>query len=280
LALADVERSLETKEDLYNQVVCAFVEDPEFADGTDVDFVAEIVYRASTGIQRVDRMRGGEVIVPPGFDERGTRGGVAYLRPLITSGHLMLKNEFRDPAALVVQYEHEPDHMTLEGVINRVLAPHFDVIAIGGRPEGYGPSRILMPPDLDWKNAFNIVFDLSILVLIVPHDSEGVSWEAEQLVARRALGKTLFVMPPTSRHFDADTMWTEGRTLLAAHRLHLPPYDPAGRFIRLGPDGMVAESWPFEVVWLNTLTKHIEHLLPRPEEIQKSRPPTRRTTDR
>ncbi len=262
LALADVERPLKTKEGLYAQVVRSFVEDPGLAG--DLDNAAELVIRASTGIQNVDRIRGGEVIVAPGFGERKTRGGVAYLRPLITSGELTLKNKFRDPAALAVQYEREPGHMTLEGVLNRVLSPHFDVIAIGGRPEGYGPSRILMTPDLDWKGVFNIVFDLSILVLIVPHKSDGVRWEAEQLVARRALGKTLFVMPPTSRRFDADAMWKKGRKLLANYRLRLPRYDPAGMFVHLDPDGAVAESWPFEVVWSNTLVERIEHLLPKP----------------
>ena len=157
--------------------------------------------------------------------------------------------------------------MTLEGVLNRVLAPHFAFIAIGGRPEGYGPTRILLPAGLDWKEVFNLHFENSILapilVLIVPHDSGGVSWEAEQLVARRALGKTLFVMPPASRRFDADAMWTAGRTLLADSGLRLPPYDPAGMFVRLHPDGAFAESWPFEVVWSNTLIERIEHLLPQ-----------------
>jgi tetratricopeptide (TPR) repeat protein len=260
LALADVERALETKEDLYTQVLHAYVGDPAFAGGH------ELVGRASAGIQHIDQMRGGEVIVPRGFDERKTRGPAAYLRPLITSGRLVLQNKFRDPAALVVQYEREPDQMTLEGALNRVLAPHFDFIAIGGRPEGYGPTRILLPAGLDWKDVFNLHFENSILapilVLIVPHVSDGVRWEAEQLVARRALGKTLFVMPPTSKRFDADAMWTDGRTLLADHGLRLPPYDPAGMFVRLDPDGAVAESWPFEVVWSNTLVERIEHLLP------------------
>ena len=261
LALADVERDLETKEDLYTQVLDAYVGDPAFAGGH------ELVGRASTGIQDIDRMRGGEVIIPPGFDERKTRGPAAYLRPLRTSGRLVLQNEFRDPTALVVQYEREPDQMTLEGVLNRVLAPHFDFIAIGGRPEAYGPTRILLPAGLDWKEVFNLHFENSILapilVLIVPHDSDGVSWEAEQLVARRALSKTLFVMPPASRRFDADAMWTAGRTLLADSGLRLPPYDPAGMFVRLHPDGAFAESWPFEVVWSNTLVERIEHLLPQ-----------------
>ena len=64
------------------QVLNAYVGDPAFAGGY------ELVGRASTGIQDIDRMRGGEVIIPPGFDERKTRGTAAYLRPLITSGRL------------------------------------------------------------------------------------------------------------------------------------------------------------------------------------------------
>ena len=245
----------------WEETAPALVDDPGSAGNADSG--PEFVIRANTGIPGVDWLRADEVIVPPGFDERKTRGPAAYLRPLIFSRQLMLKNEFRDPAALVVQYEHEPDHMTLERVLNRVLSPHFDFIAIGGRPEGYGPSRILITPVVDWKDAFDIVFDDSILVLIVPHVSAGVRWEAEQLVARRALGKTLFVMPPTWKGFDADAMWTDGRALLAAHGLRLPPYDPAGMFVRLDPNGVVAESWPFEVVWSNTLVERIEHLLPQ-----------------
>jgi tetratricopeptide (TPR) repeat protein len=267
LALADAERALETKEDLYVQVLDAFADDPGFACDVDADLAADLAERASAGIQQIDRMRAGEVIVPPGFDERKTRGAAAYLRPLITSGRLMLQNKFRDPSALVVQYEREPDQMTLEGVLNRVLAPHFDFLAIGGRPEGYGPSRILMTPGIDWKDVFKIFFEDSalapILVLIVPHRSDGVHWEAKQLIERRALDKTLFVMPPTSERFNAAAMWTDGRLLLADHGLQLPPYDPAGMFVRLHPNGAVAESWPFEIVWSNTLVERIDHLLPQ-----------------
>ena len=97
-------------------------------------------------------MRGGEVIIPPGFDERKTRGTAAYLRPLITSGRLVLQNEFRDPTALVVQYEREPDQMTLEGVLNRVLAPHFAFIAIGAGPKDTGqPASCCRPGSIGKK---------------------------------------------------------------------------------------------------------------------------------
>jgi hypothetical protein len=88
----------------------------------------------------------------------------------------------------------------------------------------------------------------------------------EQLVARRALRKTLFVMPPASERFDVAAMWAAGCTLLADYGLRLPPYDPAGMFVRLNPHGAVAESWPFEIIWSNTIVERIEHLLPKPKK--------------
>jgi hypothetical protein len=269
IALAGVERSLETKEDLYEQVLQAFDDVSDFAGGPNSGHDVEAVVLATNGIERIDRMRGGEVILPPGFEERETRGAAVYLRPLITSGRLMLRNCFRNHAALVVQYEHEPDQITLEGVLNRILAPQFSLVSIGGRPEGYGPPRLVGSAGFDWKGLFNFIFDehpvAPVLVLIVPHVSDGVRWEVEQLIARQALGMTLFVMPPMSERFDAGAMWTEGRTLLADHGLRLPAYDPTGMFVRLDPDGGVAESWPFEVAWSNTLVEQIEHLLPKPK---------------
>jgi hypothetical protein len=261
LSLADIEPPGEATVELYQDVVDALVEDFTFR-GASEERSLEFGARATEGVQIAGReLMGGEVIVPEGFDDRKTLGPLIYLRPLMTSGRLILPNRFKDPAGLTVQYEREPEEMTLEGVLNRILAEHFSVVTLGGRPEGYGPSRIVIRDN--WKQVFDFVLRDCVLIMIVPHVSGGVRWEVEQLLDREVLDKTLVVMPPRSAHFDAGAMWAEGSELFAGLGLHLPPYDDEGMFMLLGADGDVSESWSFNVVWSNSLLARLEPLLPQ-----------------
>ena len=155
LSLADIEPPGEATVELYQDVVDALVEDFTFR-GASEERSLEFGARATEGVQIAGReLMGGEVIVPEGFDDRKTLGPLIYLRPLMTSGRLILPNRFKDPAALTVQYEREPEEMTLEGVLNRILAEHFSVVTLGGRPEGYGASRIVIRDN--WKQVFDFV---------------------------------------------------------------------------------------------------------------------------
>ena len=73
LALADLEQEPAVKEELYTQVLTAFVVDSGFSHASQ-DQIVEFAVRASAGIQRIDRRDGGEPVVPDGFDDRTTLG--------------------------------------------------------------------------------------------------------------------------------------------------------------------------------------------------------------
>jgi len=70
------------------------------------------------------------------------------------------------------------------------------------------------------------------------------------------------VMPPLTEHLDVATMWEEGRALLGELELRLPRYDGEGMFVHLDADGQVSSSWPFDVVWSDTLLPRLTPLLP------------------
>jgi len=261
IALADVQPPSEATVELYQQVIDALLADFTLG-GADQKRSLTIYVRAAEGIQIAGRqLMGGEVVVPDGFDERTTLGSLIFLRPLITSGRLVVRNRFQRPTALTVRYAREPEEVTLEGALNRILAEHFSVVSIGGRPESYGPSRLLTGDD-DWKRVFDFVLEDCVLVMLVPHVSDGVRWEVEQLIARNLLHKTIFVMPPLTEHLDVATMWEEGRALLGELELRLPRYDGEGMFVHLDADGQVSSSWPFDVVWSDTLLPRLTPLLP------------------
>src|SRR6185369_9020526 len=166
IALADVQPPSEATVELYQQVIDALLADFTLG-GADQKRSLTIYVRAAEGIQIAGRqLMGGEVVVPDGFDERTTLGSLIFLRPLITSGRLVVRNRFQRPTALTVRYAREPEEVTLEGALNRILAEHFSVVSIGGRPESYGPSRLLTGDD-DWKRVLDFVLEDCVLVMLV-----------------------------------------------------------------------------------------------------------------
>jgi hypothetical protein len=214
---------------------------------------------------RIETRLYGNPILPPGHRERTRRAEAVYLRPFVSSGRLVLRNAFRDPASLTVQFEREPEEMTLEAVLYRVLGGDLLFSAVGGHPEGYGLGRIytIVGESDTWRELVRGLVGRVQLIFIVPHLSEGVRWEIGQLTGEGALPRTLWVMPPTSPHFDVEAMWADAQPMLAELGLSLPRYDPAGMLMRVGHEGAVVESWPFEDVWTGILLQRIEHLLPQ-----------------
>jgi tetratricopeptide (TPR) repeat protein len=231
------------------------------------EFLTELLARADDGVRRTEFRLYGEPILPPGERERERRAEAVYLRPLVSSGRLVLRNAFRDPASLAVQFKREPEEMTLEAILYRVLGGDLLFTSVGGRPEGYGVTRVYTTADdgTQWREIVRLAVERAQLVFIVPHLSEGVRWEIGYLIEQGALPRTLWVMPPASPHFDVEAMWIEAEPMLAELGLALPRYDPAGMLVQVGPEGTMVESWPFEDVWTDALLDRIEHLLPAAE---------------
>lgn len=224
--------------------------------------LAMLMMRAIVGIQRLDLLKSGEPIVPEGALDKEKRGKLLYLRPLLTAGSLRMVNRCV-PGTFKVGFAREPDEITLESLLYRALAIDLNFMTLGGRPEGYGGTRFSMAAGgTDWKSMLPQLEEFADLVLMVPHKSEGVRWELDYLVERKALGRTLFIMPPSSIDVDVETMWKEGAVLMGKHGLRFPDYDSRGAICRFGPDGAVAEQWDFDYLWENRLLAAIDHLLP------------------
>jgi len=137
--------------------------------------------------------------------------------------------------------------------------------SLGGRPEGYGVSRIIMAEGgADWHSVLRLTEEGSDLILMVPHLSQGVRWELRYLSEKNAIGKTLFVMPPESIDTDVQDMWITATAMFHEVDLHVPPYRPDGAVFRFDANGMVLEAWSFDTLWNGTFIQAIRHLLPSP----------------
>ena len=101
--------------------------------------------------------------------------------------------------------------------------------------------------------------------LMLPHDSPGVRWEVEQIVAARKLSKVVFIMPPAaSRGLDARELWNDAVSMMRDYSLEIPPFQDDGLLFRL-ESGRTVEDFPFDVIWDNTLFQRLESILPRTE---------------
>jgi hypothetical protein len=179
---------------------------------------------------------------------RPDRGRLLYLRPLVSSGSLRLANAFRDPGALEVQFDVEPETLTLEAALYRVLGPAFEFTTIGGAADGLGATRLFSAGGLGWQEQFDLMVRSATVIAMVPHDSPGVQWELEQLRGRGLLGRCLFIQPPGSAG-----LVTGGARLLARLGIGSPAYEPSGQLFRVDAGGSLRDVLPFEEVWAGTL---------------------------
>lgn len=250
----------------YEEMLAAVENTPPLPEGErseqHIEALGGLGMRAIQALQDIDRLRDGSPVIPTGYLDRPMRGKLLYLRPLLSAGHLHLKNRCV-PGAFVVGYEREPDELSLEALLYRALVSELNFMTLGGRPEGYGGTRIIMAAGgEDWSSMLPDLEKDADIVLVVPHVSEGVRWEIEYLAQKGALDKTLFIMPPPSTDTDVEAMWSGAAALMAECGLIVPGYRPRGAILRFGHDGSVAEEWEFDTLWDNTFLREINHLLP------------------
>jgi tetratricopeptide (TPR) repeat protein len=266
--LGDVQLSLDldAAAATYNEMLGTMSNAPPLAgkDNTDCnrEALASLAVRAIAGVQSIDRSKHGEPVVPPERPGANTSRKALYLRPLLSAGHLTLQNRCV-VGAFDAGFRTEPDTMTLESLVYRVLGRNLTVASVGGRPEGYGAARwTLVTGGDDWRGFLEWLEPQSDLIVLVPHSSDGVRWELDLLLKRGALRKTLFIMPPCSADTDVAAMWAEAEAMMRERGLQVIPYQNEGGVYRLEPDGTVAERWPFDLLWNNTFLSKISHLLP------------------
>jgi hypothetical protein len=115
-----------------------------------------------------------------------------------------------------------------------------------------------------WQDLVASMLAKADIILMLPHDSPGVRWEVEQIVAAHVLSKVVFIMPPAaSGGLDARELWKGAASMMRDYSFEIPPFQDDGLFFRLGESGRTVESFAFDVIWDNTLFQRLESLLPR-----------------
>jgi hypothetical protein len=105
------------------------------------------------------------------------------------------------------------------------------IIALGRPGEHVGAGRI-ETSDATWKADITRMIEASEMALCVPSATEGTLWELDFLVKRDLLDKTVFIMPPATRHVNYAREWERVRQSPIQDVLALPPYVPEGVLFR------------------------------------------------
>jgi hypothetical protein len=184
---------------------------------------------------------------------RGTLGDqqfVIFLRPFRFDGRRPIRNpELEGNRGLMSSLAQtlltgvpttKPQLVDLETLITDMLAPHYDFISVGGITNVVGAGRIAAD---DWQRVVELLTQAARLIIFVPSDTAGCEWEAQQIISRNLLNKTLFFMPPSEKQ----TIWNNTRQGWSKHGISLPHYNRSGAMFFIRETG--------EVFWLYALSK-------------------------
>jgi hypothetical protein len=244
--------------DNWRTVLDRLTADQNFSD-TDQDQTVGFINDADNRLKGLDRYGIPEPLVIR-MPDKERRGELLYLRPLTSAGMLRVPNRFRNPSALAVQFAVEPDPVSVEAAIYRVLGPYYDFRSIGGPTDGFGASRLYSPGGTVWKTAFALLLERAALVVIMPQTSEGVRWELEQIRLAQMLTRCLFVLPPISNDLDAPKLVAGGCALLSHLGIEAPEYDRDGLLFTVGETGNLCQVFGFDEVWNDTLEVRLVNL--------------------
>lgn len=210
-----------------------------------------------------------------------------YLRPFMTTDRLPAQT--LDPQPVQVQNENRrASHVDVETIFRRAFDRELDIIAVG-RPEDIleGLPRVTITEEQDWRDIVLRLAESAAFLIVVPLIREGTHWELREVVFKRHLAKTLFLMPESqseqpsgvvvnveqdrawegglyyydsSEHYlDIYEEWNRAREVLQADGIFLPPWVRSGAMFTLDPNtGQVNEIAP---LLLSLLTHQSEYLL-------------------
>lgn len=206
----------------------------EVARYYDVDLQAERV-AAATAVTRL-------------FPDGKAPPELLFLRSFRSSKRVWLDNTFSFDSRWVLPYLKEPARLSLEAALVKGLGS-YACSAIGGLQDPLGMTRIsaVLGRDL-WKEAFVLYLQRVELIVALPDETEALAWELNYLVEQKALDRVLLIMMPHAVDARGESAWEHWRAILAASGAAIPPYDPAGGFVKLDDNGHEFEWWPFEAL--------------------------------
>jgi hypothetical protein len=170
---------------------------------------------------------------------------------------LRVPNRFRNRSAMAVQFAVEPDPISVEAALYRVLGPYYHFSTIGGAADGLGATRLHMPGGTSWQLIFRVLVDRASLIVVVPQASAGVRWEVEHLLSAQLQTRCLFVLPPVSDDIDTPGLVAGGSELLGQLGIEAPAYNRDGLLFRVGSDCKLSQVLTFDEVWDDTLIQRL-----------------------
>ena len=113
-------------------------------------------------------------------------------------------------------------------------------------PDPLGMDRALSVLSTDaWQEAFTTDAKTAAIILVLPDDSDALTWELMQLVERRYLQRVVLLMAPLRFDRKAAATWDRTASLARTREWQLPDYDERGAFVVFSDAGTVREQHPF-----------------------------------
>jgi hypothetical protein len=166
--------------------------------------------------------------------------------------------------------------LSLEAALAHALAPVVPLAYVGGGIHTAGGSlwaAVGQERNAEWQGFVAGMLPNKEVVFFVPGHSEGLLWELFHLIDQEMLPKTIFVMPPESAGdslFSPAGAWEHTRDAAGARGVRLPPYAPAGGFVRVGGVEREAAVLDFGAIWRSgALLQWIDELLLPPGELAR-----------
>ncbi|HJZ80956.1 MAG TPA: hypothetical protein VKD91_11440 [Pyrinomonadaceae bacterium] len=219
--------------------------------------MAEVNEFLQTEQARLNQRTTGQLLLRTPFKPAPTIN-VLVLRPLITANASGVPNRFVNPFRHAWRFPEEPPTLTFEETLSRALGHFCSFASRGGDQEGFGigrlsslPSDEAQQPDM-WKTLVKVmVVDeiISPIVLVYPSDSPGMQWELDLLTSSKCEQQTRLFMIPPDVNDDGAKRWSAAQQVLSARELDIPAWHPDGLIFRNDPNGKVAWTETFEMLW-------------------------------
>lgn len=141
-----------------------------------------------------------------------------------------------DGHALHLRAEDGSDD-AIEGMLIEALASgdlgEEDLGLLGVTSRHAAPDGPTPPQSVDWHQVVPRLMDRARVIVMTPLDRPGLRWELTALKNRGLFDRLVLRMPPALDALETAKRWEENRRALLADGIHLPPYNPAGRWFTL-----------------------------------------------
>jgi hypothetical protein len=178
------------------------------------------------------------------------RARLAYLRPLGTARRGLIPNCFAAHVrARDERHRLLPDRISIEAALEVALTPLFGTQALGGPIDLFGMKRdTSLGGGADgWQLYAKLMIEHADVICVLPADSEGLSWELEEILRQGAAQKTIFVLPPRDGG-TVPAISPAERERLGALGYTLPERIESG-FLLMNADANCECQIPFECLW-------------------------------